>query len=321
MASTVHFFDTFHEVLQFEVRAPEVNGLVFSEVIEKSIADPVQFKLVYVFRGFLKGLISAACGRKVTQDEKDRIRLAKMGVDEGDGVVGVGEGGWNWWKELRGICKDEERSKGFDEFWGCAESVRKWWGDRRELGEEAQMDWDGWIRHVNWGERLGLIYNLCALVAGENEDLQGDIRKRVKLSEPLHRKEYGMRSMVRLKTIGKCSRKRWYWVVGGSRIYSGYKTTGSGGIAVECANEKEMKELVKKLLTRDPSDDRKGGIMRDRNLGGKIQDFWLRPLEEEGEKRRKILMRNMQAAAAKEEARIRNATRPRRRKAAYHKHR
>ena len=76
----------------------------------------------------------------------------------------------------------------------------------------------------------------------------------------------------RLSAIGRCSGRRYYYVVGKNRIFSGFKRKGNGLLRVECSDGTGMQALVERL--------QKSQHPRDRLLGSRIRDKHLTTLLE-----------------------------------------
>lgn len=114
---------------------------------------------------------------------------------------------------------------------------------------------------------------------------------------------------IRLRTIGRCSRKRSFFIVGKTRIYSGYKQKGNGGLVVECSDSSTMCKLATALeSSKHPRDVQLANDVRAKYLGP-LLDFESREKRKAERKRREEKLR--------EETRLRNAHRPRRKSAAY----
>lgn len=157
---------------------------------------------------------------------------------------------------------------------------------------------------VTWNVRLGLMLALCDIAAEESSAIRQAIRDaeqaKPQIQPPLEASQVGhvgealshvndSRSAtteletrgIRLLPIGRCSRKRTFYMIGKSRIYSGYKRKGSGSLVVECSDSESMEQLATALESSQHP--------RDVQLAASIRGRFLQPLlkfeEEENRKR------------------------------------
>lgn len=114
---------------------------------------------------------------------------------------------------------------------------------------------------------------------------------------------------IRLRPLGRCSRKRSFYNVGKTRIYSGYRRKGSGALVVECSDSESMVKLVEALEAEKHP--------RDLQLAQDVRQRLLAPLLLIEERKERKLERQRQEELDREENRRRNSHRPRRKKASY----
>lgn len=114
---------------------------------------------------------------------------------------------------------------------------------------------------------------------------------------------------IRLRPLGRCSRKRSFYNVGKTRIYSGYRRKGSGALVVECSDSESMLKLVEALEAEKHP--------RDLQLAQDVRQKLLAPLLVIEERKERKLERQRQEELDREENRRRNSHRPRRKKASY----
>lgn len=203
------------------------------------------------------------------------------------------------------------------------------------------------LTSVNWNVRLGLLLSLCDIAAEEAPAIRNAIRE-AELAKPdavvsffpttstdsgkpasdglseangnPKRKGSGISIPLqtisplegrefRLRPIGRCSRKRSFYNIGKSRIYSGYQQKGSGSLVVECSDSTSMMKLVEVLeATKHP---------RDAQLAHDVKTKFLGPLVQMEERKRRKDERLRKEKIEREENRRRNSHRPRREKASY----
>jgi hypothetical protein len=180
-------------------------------------------------------------------------------------------------------------------------------GDGDSLLDRFDGDGMSFVFHVSWKCRLGLLQSLCDIAVEEAECVRDVIKEAERLSSAT-RQEVEARHF-RLVPLGRCSQKRFYFCVGGSRIYSGFKRKGAGGVVVECSDVSSMRRLVDVLESSDN--------VKDAALGTKIRSWYLGPLIEGEERKRRKVDRGLAVEAQREESRRRNADRPRRARASY----
>lgn len=189
---------------------------------------------------------------------------------------------------------------------------------------------------VSWNVRLGLLLSLCDTAAEEAYIIRNAVRDAEQAKPPppgtlgngsgvgpsgngrkglssdhrgsLPQSELEVRG-IRLVPIGRCSRKRLFYRVGKTRIYSGYKRKGTGGLVVECSDSVSMRRLADALESSK--------FPKDMQLASEIRSKYLDPLLKLEEQTKRNQERKRLEQAQREETRRRNAHRPRRKKAAY----
>lgn len=161
---------------------------------------------------------------------------------------------------------------------------------------------------VTWNVRLGLLLGLCDYAAESSPSVREAIDQAAK-AESKDKLDEVDNSGMRLVPIGRCSRRRTFYKVGKTRIYSGFKRKGGGTVLVECSDSVGMKALAESLDNSVHA--------RDRHLAADIRDKHLGPLLEVEEREERRMQKKRQRQIEREESRRRNAHRPRRQKAAY----
>lgn len=163
-----------------------------------------------------------------------------------------------------------------------ATHIRKWQNDLRFLVEAP------------WPIRLGAL-SACIDLVSESDTLRDSI--------------YSRSDSARLQPFGRDSKKRWYYRIGTSRIYSGFKRKGNGFLTVECSDADSMRKFVNRLKESDN--------MRDKALGGRVEDLFLPDVikEQEENQRRRRKIRELKLLRKNDLSKER--LRPRRRRVVY----
>lgn len=271
MASVVHFLDAFRNVLPLkEISADTAEDLTPS-LLEEAVAEPeINAAASLMLRDVVKALL-------IVIDEK-----LKENIEE------------KWYESLKQLVRIRR-----GEFLDCFD------GDLNVMDmHETGMDF---LTAVGWNVRLGLLLSLCDVAAETGAKVREKIRE-TELASSIAKSELDIRGF-RLKPIGRCSKKRFHFKIGESRIYSGYKRKGSGALVVECSDSKTMSEYSNALHGE--------GEPKDRVLADRIRETFLPPLLDREDKARKKVERKRMQEIQREESRRRNAKRPRRSKAAY----
>lgn len=271
MASIAHFLDVFRGVLPLAQFSEDAAEDLTPSLLERAVAEP---ELDVDTCVFLRNIIQTL--------------LLTIGLAVKKSLPTT-------WFELLRMHVSERRA----DFMDCFE------GDENILERyDNGMDF---LTNVGWNVRLGLLLSLCDLAA-ENGDAIREALRQSEIASTSVKSDLDAKG-YRLLPIGRCSKKRFHYKVGKTRIYSGYKRKGSGALVVECSDSKSMSELADAL-------DGEGQPM-DRALATKIRDSFLAPLLELEERTKKKEERKRLAQIQQEESRRRNAARPRRSKASY----
>lgn len=271
MASVVHFVEVFRGVLPLKEVSEETAEELTPSLLERAVAEPeLDTNACLMLRNVIQTLLLAIG------------TATKKSLDT------------SWFELLRMFVAGRRA-----DFMDCFE------GEENVLGRyENGMDF---LTNVGWDVRLGLLLSLCDVAAESGHGIREAIRQS-ETASTLAKSDLDVKG-YRLLPIGRCSKKRFHYKVGKTRIYSGYKRKGSGALVVECSNSKSMTELADALDVE--------GQQKDRALAGKIRDLYLAPLVELEEKSKKREERKRLAEIQREESRRRNAARPRRTKALY----
>lgn len=271
MASCAHFFEAFGNVLPLRELAPDTAEDLTPSILERAIAEPdLDTGALLMLRDIIVCLLVALS------------------------AVSKKKAATSWFQSLRTLVS--QRSVEFADCYVGSECLLS--------GFDNGLDF---LVSVGWNVRLGMLLALCDMAVEEADSIREAIRESEQACT-LSRSEIEHRG-IRLAPIGRCSRKRYQYIVGKTRIYSGYKRKGSGGVLVECSDAKSMAELAEALEG--------SGLPKDMVLASKIRDVYLSPLLELEAKRARKIERQRQTEILKEESRRRNAVRPRRAKAAY----
>lgn len=273
MAGCVHFLLSFKQCLPLSSAFPATAAALSPVVLERAVGDPAADSISsVVYRDVITSLLIAL--KELSSRATDR-----------------------WFSALQKfiVTRAQEFPDCFDENEGEC------------LLDRFDGDGMNFIYYASWQCRLGLLQSLCDITA-EEADCVRDVLREAERVTTAARQEVEARD-YRLHPLGRCSQKRFYYYVGNSRIYSGYKRKGAGGVCVECSDLNSMRDLVDAL---DASDE-----PRDCALGAKIRSWYLTPLEQAESKKQKKLDRDLALEVQREESRRRNADRPRRSRAAY----
>lgn len=276
MASCVHFFATFSGCLPL---SPATENALTPLLLERAVGDPASDStLSIIYRDVVSALLVALKELKA-KDAADR-----------------------WFAVLSRFVANRSQ-----EFPDCLVASTAIMGTYDSILDHFDGDGMSFIFHTTWKCRLGLLQSLCDIVSEEADCVRDTIKEAERLCTAA-RLEIEARH-YRLVPLGRCSQKRFYYCVGGCRIYSGFKRKGAGGLCVECSDVMSMTRLVETLQASDKP--------KDVALGTKIKSWYLHPLEEAEEKKRRKLDRELAMEAQREESRRRNADRPRRARASY----
>jgi len=271
MASCAHFLTVFASVLPLKDISPDTAEDLTPSLLERGIAEP--------------DLCAEACIAL-----RDVIVCLLVAI----GAVTKKNDQSNWFHSLRVFVGSRST-----EFLDCYQ------GSENLLASfENGMDF---LVSVGWNVRLGMLLALCDIAAEESVDIREALRdseqKCTQGNSEINAREY------RLLPIGRCSKKRFHYKVGTTRIYSGYKRKGSGAMLSECSDSKSMSQLADALAS--------SGHLRDFKLASKIKEKYLAPLLELEERSRRKVEKKRLLEIQKEESRRRNSGRPRRSKASY----
>lgn len=271
MASVAHFLEVFRDVLPLGEVSEDTAEELTPRLLEQAVAEPeIDVNSCFVLRDVIQTLL-LAIGEA---SKKDLVT--------------------SWFQSLRAFVTRRRT-----DFMDCYE------GEENTLQRyENGMDF---LTNVGWDVRLGLLLSLCDVTAESGDAIREAIRQS-ETASTLAKSDLDVKG-YRLLPIGRCSKRRFHYKVGKTRIYSGYKRKGSGALVVECSDAKSMTELANALDGE--------GQEKDRTLAAKIRDSYLAPLLEIEEKRTKREERKRLAHIQREESRRRNAARPRRSKASY----
>jgi hypothetical protein len=276
MATCVHFFSVFAGALPFASVAPASGAALTPLLLERAVGDAsASASASVIFRDVVCVLL-AALKEVPPKQAQDR-----------------------WFAALTRYVASRPQ-----EFPDCYPGTP---GDGDSLLDRFDGDGMSFVFHVSWKCRLGLLQSLCDIAVEEAECVRDVIKEAERLSSAT-RQEVEARHF-RLVPLGRCSQKRFYFCVGGSRIYSGFKRKGAGGVVVECSDVSSMRRLVDVLESSDN--------VKDAALGTKIRSWYLGPLIEGEERKRRKVDRGLAVEAQREESRRRNADRPRRARASY----
>lgn len=276
MCSCVHFFSSFKGILPLSSIAPATAAAINPLLLERAVAEPASDALnSVIFRDIIASLLVAL-----------KELPPKHAVER-------------WYTALTKFvaARPSEFSDCFDGPQNSQENILE------RFGTEGMS----FIFHATWKCRLGLLHAMCDIVAEEADCMRDVIKEAERLSSAT-RQEIEARH-YRLVPLGRCSQKRFYYCVGGCRIYSGYKRKGAGGVVVECSDVPSMRNLVAALEGSEKP--------KDVALGAKIRSWYLGPLLESEERKRRKIDRDLAVEAQREESRRRNADRPRRARASY----
>ena len=274
MASINHFILTFQSILPLKEIAPETYEDISADLLERGIAEPDL------------DTEACICLRDVIMTLLDSLKVtSRKSVKE------------TWFQSLRMYVTSKKAE--FRDLFDGDDNVM----DAFENGMEFLVS-------VGWNVRLGLLQSLCDICAEESST----IRDAIKEAEGMQMVPGVGRSGIeergyRLLPLGRCSQRRLHYMVGKTRIYSGYKRKGSGALIVECSNAQMMTQLAE-ALESSPHD-------RDKKIAKVIHEKYLGPLMEIEERAKKRKEKKRLAEIQKEESRRRNARRPRRAKASY----
>jgi hypothetical protein len=276
MCSCVHFFSSFKGVLPLSSIAIATATALSPLLLERAVAEPASDSVLsVVYRDVIASLLVAL-----------KEIPAKHAAER-------------WYPALTKFVTARPQ-----EFPDCFDGPP----NRQEnILERFGTEGMSFIFHATWKCRLGLLHGMCDIVAEEAECMREVIKETERLSSAT-RQEIEARH-YRLVPLGRCSQKRFYYCVGGCRIYSGYKRKGAGGVVVECSDVPSMRNLVAALEGSDKP--------KDAALGAKIRSWYLGPLLESEERKRRKMDRDLAVEAQREESRRRNADRPRRARASY----
>lgn len=271
MASIVHFLDAFGAVLPFNMVSEDLQEGLTPAILERAVAEPeLDTKATVLLREVIQVLLLAVGG------------ASKASV------------GSSWFESLRVFIWSRKA-----EFLDCFE------GEENLLARyENGMDF---LTNVGWNVRLGMLLSLCDVAAEESVPIREAIRES-ELASTCARSDLNIKG-YRLASIGRCSQKRAHFIIGKTRIYSGYKRKGSGALVVECSDSETMTQLSHALAGE--------GKARDFALSEKIRTSYLVPVLQFEEKSRRKNEKKRLAEIQREESRRRNSGRPRRSKATY----
>lgn len=279
MCSCVHFFAIFKGVIPLQAVAPATAGALEPLLLERAVGDPASSSgLSVVYRDVVVSLLAAL---------KELPAKSTAAIEK-------------WFSVLSKLVTARPQ-----DFPDCYDGVLGAPGTN--VLERFDGDGMSFIYGAGWQCRLGLLHSLCDIVAEEAECVREVVKESERLSSA-SRQEIEARH-YRLVPLGRCSKRRFYFCIGGQRIYSGLKRKGSGAMVVECSDVSSMRRMVDAL---EESQDSK-----DAALGSKIRSWYLGPLIEAEERKRRKVDRDLAAEAQREESRRRNAERPRRAGASY----
>lgn len=280
MCSCIHFFTIFKDVIPLQVVAPATAGALEPLVLERAVGDPgADAMLSVVYRDVIMSLLAAL--------KELPMKTPAAAIERWFGVLT---------RVVAGRPQD---------FPDCFDGVVGEPGS--SLLERAEGDGMGFIYSVRWQCRLGLLHSLCDIVSEEAECVREVVKEAERLSSA-SRQEIEARH-YRLVSLGRCSKKRFYYCIGGQRIYSGLRRKGTGTMVVECSDVASMRRMVHALESCDDA--------KDAALGSKIRKWYLGPLQEHEERKRRKVDRDLAVEVQREESRRRNADRPRRARASY----
>ena len=270
MASCGHFIETFAHVLPFTEICPDGLDGLDAISLERAVAEPeTSPELCLLIRDVLATLFFSL------------------------GQVSKKSFASHWFEYLRKFIVERQT-----EFPDCF----------HKNGNCILRDYkDGidFLVAVGWHVRLGLLLSLCDIVAEESDYIRDALRDKDSKNTEHHSKTEG----YRLAPLGKCSKRRYYYMVGKSRIYSGYKRKGYGILRVECSSHVTMNELIARLNST--------GHGRDALLASTIENIHLEPLAKYEEEKQRNVNTARALAIAKEKVRQQNARRHRRLRAGY----
>lgn len=275
MASAVHFVETFKEVLPIREISVDTHEDVSPVLLEQAVADPELYPSARLaFRNILMSFL-------LTLKQSSHKNLKE-----------------SWFHSLRVYV--EAHRDAFPDCFVQDTCVMSAFDEGMEF-----------LLAVGWNVRLGLLLGLCDMAAEESFDIREHIKSVIRDAEVSKGSDDNPIDSrgLRLPALGRCSRRRTFYKVGKTRIYSGYRRKGSGALLVECSDSKTMTQLAEAL---ECSSDEK-----DMKLAKDIREKYLAPVIEFEEKLNRKLEKRRQAEILREEARHRNASRPRRKSATY----
>lgn len=275
MASAVHFIETFKDILPIREISVDTHEDVSPLLLEQAVASPELYPAARIaFRDVLMAFL-------LSLNQASHKNLKE-----------------SWFHSLRVYV--EAHPESFPDCFLKDSCVMS------SFDEGMQF-----LLSIGWNVRLGLLLGLCDMAAEESVPIRDHIRSVVRDAETSKGGEENPIEAqgLRLQALGRCSRKRTFYKVGKTRIYSGYRRKGTGALLVECSDSKSMSQLADALESSSHDKDLK--------LAKDIREKYLAPVIELEEKMNRKLQKRRQAEILREEARLRNASRPRRRSAAY----
>lgn len=275
MASAVHFVEIFKDVLPIREISADTHEDISPVLLEQAVADPELYPGARIaYRNVLMAFL-------LTLKQASHKNLKE-----------------SWFHSLRVYV--EAHQDAFPDCFSQETCVMSAFDEGMEF-----------LMAVGWNVRLGLLLGLCDMAAEESFDVREHIKSVVKDAETSKGSEDNPINSrgLRLQALGRCSRRRTFYKVGKTRIYSGYRRKGSGALLVECSDSKTMAQLADALESSPHAGDTK--------LAKDIREKFLAPVVEFEEKQSRKLKKQKHAEILREEARHRNASRPRRRAASY----
>lgn len=275
MASAIHFVEIFKDVLPIREISVDTHEDISPVLLEQAVAEPELYPGARIaYRNVLMAFL-------LTLKQASHKNLKE-----------------SWFQSLRVYV--EAHQDAFPDCF-CQETCVM-----SAFDEGMQF-----LLSVGWNVRLGLLLGLCDMAAEESFDVREHIRSVVRDAEASKGGEENPINSrgLRLPALGRCSRRRTFYKVGKTRIYSGYRRKGSGALLVECSDSKTMSQLAD-ALESSPHE-------RDTKLAKDIREKYLAPVVEMEEKLSRKLEKRKHAEILREEARQRNASRPRRSAASY----
>lgn len=171
------------------------------------------------------------------------------------------------------------------------------------------QDGSRFLLEAPWNLRLGAMLSLCDIAAEEADCVRDALRERPASAPSAPDPLDAPPDAYRLQPFGRCNKKRFYYRVGPSRIYSGFKRKGAGSLAVECSDSSSMQALIDRLHATSNN--------KDKNLADRIRDTYLPAVVEHEAVLRRRKNRLRQIEALRLDDRQRKKLRPRRRRVMY----